>query len=136
NTYSGVTNLTAGALINNGVIAGNTTVTGATAVLKGSGTFTGSVTQSAGNISPGNSVGSMHMSSLSASAGSVLFEIDGANADQINVDGDVNFTGGGINLSLLNTPTQTMYTLINAASFTNYPTLNTTSIGRTTFAPV
>lgn len=107
NTYTGNTTVSGGVLKANNNL-GSATGTGAVTVanggtLGGSGTISGAVTvQTGGVVAPGNSVGTLTLGSLTASAGSIFnYEFNSTPAnDQIvvsNTDG-LTLNGGGFNL--------------------------------------
>lgn len=104
---SAVANLTktgSGTLVLNAAngYTGTTTVTGGT--LSGTGSVAGPLTVDAtGTIAPGASAGNFGAGSTTL-AGTYACEIDGANEDTLVVTGDLNLTGGTLNVSVLNAP--------------------------------
>ncbi len=100
NTYTGATDVKAGTLRVNGALTSSTLLTvhdGGT--LGGSGTITGAVNVlSGGNLSAGNSPGTLTVGSLTLNSGSVSnFEL-GSSSDLIAVSGNLTI-GGILNLS-------------------------------------
>ncbi|MBM0106344.1 autotransporter domain-containing protein [Steroidobacter sp. S1-65] len=124
NTYTGATNVDAGALLINGdqsAATGLVTVANG-ATLGGSGIIGGAVTVAdGGHLAPGNSPGTLTMGALTLSSGSVLdFELGEANAvggtynDLINVNGDLTLDGTlNVALSAGGTYGAGIYRLIN-----------------------
>jgi outer membrane autotransporter protein len=91
-TFTGATNVNAGNLNVNGSIASSSAVNvnkGGT--LSGSGDF-GNVNVNGGTVSPGNSIGTMHIrGNLNMSAGSTYYvELNGQTSDLITVTGTAN----------------------------------------------
>jgi outer membrane autotransporter protein len=128
NGYTGTTAVDAGALIVNGSIAGSSGVTvAAGATLGGSGTIPTTVLNG-GTLSPGNSAGTLTVNgNLTFNPGSTyLVEIQGANADRLNVTGTAALAG-----------TLRLVPLGGAYSFNSAYTLLSAAGGRTgVFSPV
>ena len=126
NTYTGATTVSQGSLAVNGSL-GNTAVSvGSNATLQGSGSIGGSVTiTSAGTLSPGNSIESIAMGTLTFESGSnFIHEVDstatvGRQADLVHVDGNLNIANGTTTLTLTdlagswNWANDTKFTMIN-----------------------
>lgn len=120
-------------IVNNGVVSGNITATSGT--LGGSGSYTGTVNLGGGTVAPGSSIGMVSFNSLSGSSGTLAIEIDGANSDVINVTNTAALASTGIQMSLISAATQSSYTIVTAGTLSGgLPTLNTPTIGRTSFA--
>ena len=101
-------------MFNGANTTGNVTV-GGSGVLGGTGMVTGAVTvNSGGHLSPGASIESLGVGSLTLNAGAVLdFEIGaGGAADLINVAGVLDIAGGTVNLTDLGGMTAGLYTLL------------------------
>ena len=102
NTYTGATTVNDGSLIVNGSISGSATTVNA-GTLGGNGTV-GALTLAGGNLAPGNSAGILNTNgNTSFNGGTFTAEINGPTAgadyDQLNVTGTVNF-GSTVQLSL------------------------------------
>lgn len=94
NSYTGATVVNAGSLLVNGSIASSSGLTvAAGATLGGSGTLPSTVIN--GTLSPGNSPGTLTVNgNLTLNAGSTyLAEVQGANADRVNVTGTASLAG-------------------------------------------
>lgn len=105
NTYTGATTVDAGTLLVNGegsLAAGSAVAVNNAATLGGTGSVNGSVIlASTATISPGNAgAGPLNTGSL-ALGGTYKCEIDGANADSIQVNGALNLTGSTLDVHLL-----------------------------------
>ena len=128
NTYEGATVVTGGSLIVNGSIASSSGVTvAAGALLGGSGTVPTTIING-GTLSPGNSPGTLAVrGNLTFNPGSTyLAEIQGANADRVNVTGTAALAG-----------TLRLAPLGGAYAFNSAYTLLSAAGGRTgTFSPV
>lgn len=116
NTYTGATNVTAGALIiGAGGSLGNTAVTvAAGAAFGGTGTLGGSLNVS-GDVSPGNSPGTLNTGALTLqSTANLSFELDGLaeTNDLLNVTGNL-ILNGTLNVANLGDLQTGSYTLIN-----------------------
>ncbi len=106
-THSGGTTVGAGDLRVTGTVSGNATVASG-GILSGNGTITGTVTvQSGGTVSPGVSVGTLNVGSLTMNAGSVYnFEFNSTPANDTIVvanSGGLTINGGVFNLYQENT---------------------------------
>lgn len=104
NTYTTGTSVNAGTLLVSNVI-GSGTGTGAVLVtagtLGGTGVLSGAVTVNTGAIiAPGASAGTL-TTGAAIIDGSYACEIDGANADKLVVNGDLDIDGAALNVSLL-----------------------------------
>ena len=103
NTYSGTTTINGGSLIVNGSLVSDVTLNGGT--LGGSGTV-GLVSMASGSVAPGNSVGTLNVSSLTIDPGSI-YEVElndggfvaGTNNDLIDATGAVTINGGTVNVT-------------------------------------
>ena len=92
NTYTGVTNVTDGTLLVNGSLASEITVTGG--ILGGSGTVAGSVSIATGSIAPGNSPGILNTGNVNYTGGNLNIEINGNTPGNMGSDHDqINVTG-------------------------------------------
>ena len=100
--------------INSTSSASSTTVANG-ATLQGTGTLNNSLAVSAGGtVAPGNSVGTFTAGATTI-AGSYLCEIDGASADRLSVNGDLDITGATLQIVELSPATADSYVL---ASYT------------------
>jgi len=89
------------------------------ATLAGAGAITAAVTiHSGGVLSPGNSIGTNTVASLTLESGSTLaVEVDGATADQAVVTGTANLGGATLSVSRINNdPTAGAYNIVTATS--------------------
>lgn len=128
NGYTGATAVNAGSLIVNGSIASSSGVTVATGALLGGTGVIPTTVLNGGTLSPGNSPGTLTVNgNLTFNPGSTyLAEIQGANADRVNVTGTAALAG-----TLRLTP------LGGAYAFNSAYTLLSAAGGRTgTFTPV
>jgi fibronectin-binding autotransporter adhesin len=95
NTYNGATTVSAGTLLINGALA-NTAVSVTAGTLGGSGSIVGTVSIN-GTLSPGNSIESLAIGSLTmASGSSYVFEVadnSSTGADLVAVNGTLSLTG-------------------------------------------
>jgi len=115
--YTGTTTVSHGTLLVNGSITSTTTVD-AGATLGGSGTV-GNVILN-GTISPGNSIGTIHVGNTTFNAGSqYLVEFNNTTSDLIASSGTVTIDGGTVTLQPLNlTSPLSSYTIITATTVT------------------
>jgi outer membrane autotransporter protein len=100
NTYTGFTEVQAGALVINGSISSNTTVF-ANAMLGGTGAIFGNLTVNAGGIlSPGNSVGTFTVNG-NATFNNMTYrvEVEPGTSDRTNVTGTVTINGGTVQVT-------------------------------------
>jgi|GEM_PF-1825173 len=84
NTYTGDTNIDAGTLLANGVLASPNIHVNAAGVLGGSGLVQGNVFNG-GIVSPGNSVGTLTINGNYSQSGTLVIEIEGWNPGQYDV---------------------------------------------------
>lgn len=126
NTYTGLTTVSDGKLLNNGSIAGAVAVDGGT--LGGSGTFGGLVTiNSGGTLSPGNSPGLAVFNSGLTLGGTTLLEIAGTGRgisyDAVNVGGTLTY-GGDLDIAVTTTLSGgEIFNLFNAVDGTSAPSI-------------
>jgi autotransporter-associated beta strand protein len=101
--YSGPTSVNGGALTVDGTLASNVTIASG-ARLAGQGTISGTVTPASGGIiSPGTSIGTLTVASLTLGTGSQInFEFGGGNNDRIAVTSAGGLTANGGNFFLFN----------------------------------
>lgn len=99
NDYSGETTVSAGKLSINGTLTNSAVTVAAAATLGGNATLNQSLIV-AGNIAPGNSVGTINTANATIS-GNYVCEIGGATADTINVTGNLDLTGSSLLVSSL-----------------------------------
>lgn len=121
NTYTGGTIIESGGLrVSNA--SGSGTGTGpvtveATALLSGTGRVGGAVTVDAGGtIAPGTSIGTLTALSGVTLNGTYACEIGGASADRLAVTGTLNVSNGTLDLTELNVPTGTSFTIATATT--------------------
>lgn len=119
NVYSGPTTVSAGTLAINGSITSDTTVNSG-AVLGGTGTITGQVTNN-GILAPGNSIGSLSITGdYTHNAGATYrVEVDGTGAsDQLVATGTATLNGGTVAVQGLGGAfgNSTTYTILTAAT--------------------
>jgi autotransporter-associated beta strand protein len=124
-SYSGTTTIEDGALVITGDASGATGAVSvgdgsgdpASAVLGGTGTIGGDVTlDSDGAIAPGQSAGTLETIGGVSGNGTLLVEIDGAEADQLIVGGTLDISAMTLDVSELSAPTETVYVIVNADS--------------------
>ena len=122
NTYAGATSVSAGTLLVNGTLAsggGAVTVNG-TGTLGGTGTIARSVVvASGGTLSPGNSIGTMTVSSIDMTGGTYFVELNGDSdiADQLIVSGAATLGGANLTGSVTGTFTEgETFTIVDAAN--------------------
>lgn len=128
NGYTGATAVNAGSLIVNGSIASSSGVTVATGALLGGTGVIPTTVLNGGTLSPGNSPGTLTVNgNLTFNPGSTyLAEIQGANADRVNVTGAAALAG-----------TLRLAPLGGAYAFNSAYTLLSAAGGRTgTFSPI
>ena len=125
NTYTGASTVAAGTLLVNGSLATGSTVTVQTgAILGGSGSMGPVIVNTGGHLAPGNSPGTITMTSLTvASTANLDMELGQANVvggtknDLIVVNGNVALNGGTLNIAVPTSPAGTFtagtYRLIN-----------------------
>jgi uncharacterized protein with beta-barrel porin domain len=123
NTYSGSTTISAGTLSVNGSIVSPVTV-GASGTLKGTGSVASSVAVN-GILSPGNSIGTLTVDSVTFNSGSIFnVEIDPASSSQLIVTTGDTIVNSGAILQVAETVGSyvdgTQYTVLtaNGSSFT------------------
>lgn len=102
NNATGTTDIVEGTMRVDGSFAtGGGTVTVSTGTLAGNGSIARTVAVAAGGrISPGASVGTLGTGTTTI-AGTYLLEVDGTNADKLVVTGDLDVTGGTLEVSVL-----------------------------------
>lgn len=105
NTYSGTTQVNSGTLLvngNQGTATGAVTVL-AGATLGGTGTVGGAITVSSGGvIAPGTSLGTLTTVAGVTLNGILAIEVNGANADRLNVGGQLNITNATLEITEVN----------------------------------
>lgn len=99
NDYSGPTSITAGKLAINGTLTNSAVTVAANGTLAGNATLNQALVV-AGNIAPGNSVGTINTVDATIS-GNYNCEISGATADAINITGNLDLTGSSLLVSAL-----------------------------------
>jgi autotransporter-associated beta strand protein len=115
NTYSGLTTVQEGTLIVSGSLAEDILVA-PLGTLKGNGLIGGTVTNT-GTIAPGESIGTMNVTSYSNNGGTYNVEVNGSGqSDLINVLGAANISGGTVAVSTVDGAfrLQQPYTIITA----------------------
>lgn len=101
NSYPGTTTVPEGTLIVNGSLAGGAVTIDPGATLGGNGAIGGTVNITAGaTVAPGTSAGDLTVGSTILT-GTYQCEIDGTNADTLVVNGDLDLTGGTLNIATL-----------------------------------
>ncbi|WP_276156869.1 autotransporter outer membrane beta-barrel domain-containing protein [Rhodopseudomonas sp. BAL398] len=118
-TYTGPVNVTGGTLAVNGNLASASLLTvNSGGTLGGSG-IVGATAINGGTLAPGNSIGTLTMSSLTMTAASTyLVEVSGASSDKAVVTGAATIAGKvGVN-PLTRLTSTTTYTIINAGTLT------------------
>ena len=100
-SYTGATNVQAGALLVNSTLASNGITVSSGATLGGTGSTAAPLTVSVGGtVAPGASAGDLAVGTTVLS-GSYACEIDGLNADTLVVTGNIDLTGSTLALSVL-----------------------------------
>ena len=100
-SYTGATNVQAGALLVNSTLASNGITVSSGATLGGTGSTAAPLTVSVGGtVAPGASAGDLAVGTTILS-GSYACEIDGLNADTLVVTGNLDLTGSTLTLSVL-----------------------------------
>lgn len=120
-SYNGGTNVLAGSLLvgshGTGQIQSNVNVANG-ATLGGGGTVVGNVTtQTGGQLSAGNSIGTLNVAgNLNAGGSTVINELNGTTSDLINVSGNANIVGASLNNQFDSTASYNtrMYRVLNA----------------------
>ena len=100
NTYTGTTNVVEGTLLVNGSISTGDVTVGGGATLGGNGTIGGEI-NSNGVISPGTSVGTLTVNNDVTLTRKLLTEIDGANADFLDVSGALDISSAILDIDIL-----------------------------------
>ena len=91
---SGIVKTGEGTLVVNGQLGGLNEVSRGT--LAGTGTLSNLLVQAGGNVSPGQSIGTLTVSGAVTILGSLAAEVGGSGADRINSSGAVNVAGGSL----------------------------------------
>ena len=122
NTFTGIMQVLSGELNLNGSVGGDVSIASG-ALLTGTGTVGGNlVINSGGTISPGNSIGTFHVSgNFTNNGGNYLVEINGAGqSDAIDILGTATINGGAVIVTSVDgtySLTDT-YTILTAANVT------------------
>ncbi|MCW1885251.1 autotransporter-associated beta strand repeat-containing protein [Luteolibacter flavescens] len=109
NTYTGSTYVTAGRLNVNGSLGGTDVTIDPGATLGGTGTIGGMVTI-AGTVAPGNPVGTLTLGETWLQ-GTYECEIDGAQADKLVVNGNLDLTNSTLVITERSAPTAPSYVI-------------------------
>jgi autotransporter-associated beta strand protein len=115
NSYSGATTVNNGTLLINGdqfSATGGTLVNAAT--LGGTGTIGGAVTvASPGTLAPGTdgTIGALDVAANTSIAGTYACDVDGATTDELFVTGDLDLTGGTLDINEINPGTAGSYVI-------------------------
>ena len=93
-TYTGDTRIFGGKLIVNGSLAGNVVLTGG--IIAGSGTLGALTAGNGASVDPGNSIGTLNVTTLTLNAGSIYnVEVDSSgNSDLLNATGTITIASG------------------------------------------
>jgi len=118
-TYAGPVNVNGGTLAVNGNLAAASLLTiNAGGILGGNGTL-GATAINGGTLAPGNSIGTLTMSSLAMSAGSTyLVQVEGTSSDRAIVTGTAAIAGKVSVDPLARLPSTTTYTIVKAGTLT------------------
>lgn len=96
-TYNGSTSVQAGKLIVNGSLTSPSIIVANQATLAGNATIPSLITNAGSILSPGNSIGTIHVTGNTTLAGQLQLEYDpSGNADQLHVDGTLDLTGSSL----------------------------------------
>lgn len=118
-TFNGDVNVNGGTLAVNGSLAAASLLTvNAGGILGGNGTL-GATVINGGTLAPGNSIGTLTMSSLAMSAGSTyLVQVKGTSSDRAIVTGTAAVAGKVSVDPLARLPSTTTYTIVKAGTLT------------------
>src|SRR5262245_22708000 len=130
-TYAGPTNVDAGTLVVNGVLASSVFVNSG-GTLKGTGTIGSLIVGNGAVLSPGNSIGTLTVQGnlVMAAAAAYLVEVSSSNADRTNVAGTASL-GGTVQATFLSGTVARAYTILSAAGGlggTTFGALTTTNL--------
>lgn len=114
-TYNGSTSVQAGKLVINGSLASPSVTVTNQATLGGNATIVSLVANTGSTVSPGNSIGTIHVTGNTTLAGQLQIEFGpSGNTDHLRVDGTLNLTGASLVLVPLSgsaQPTPPVYVL-------------------------
>ena len=126
-SYSGATTLSGGGLVFNGTNTTTATTVGNNTVLGGSGSLGAVTIQSGGRIAPGNSPGTLSVSSLTLEAGSGYnWELDNV-AGVAGTNWDLISVGGGAGTVTINSTSGSPHTIYISGAATGFANTNSYS---------
>jgi autotransporter-associated beta strand protein len=126
-SYSGATTLSGGGLVFNGTNTSTATTVGNNSVLGGSGSLGAVTIQSGGRIAPGNSPGTLSVSSLALEAGSGYnWELDNV-AGVAGTNWDLISVGGGAGTVTINSTSGSPHTIYISGAATGFANTNSYS---------
>jgi fibronectin-binding autotransporter adhesin len=126
-SYSGATTLSGGGLVFNGTNTSTATTVGNNSVLGGSGSLGAVTIQSGGRIAPGNSPGTLSVSSLTLEAGSGYnWELDNV-AGVAGTNWDLISVGGGAGTVTINSTSGSPHTIYISGAATGFANTNSYS---------